>query len=498
MSENQETPNENPESWHDRYSAYFERKLILLKSHRYGAALLILFPVVLYITSNFKGISNGFHDLMKIFKSNEVVEVTKVERNAPKRGSLLQIFHEPFQFFNDTIGKYSENEVVDQIELANDDLFVHIVNTDESCGRKYVLIDEKSVNDTVVHKLIPVRDFDNEKRDDWSVKDALRENTNQSDEDSKEPIDDPCKIGDNSSPEHFRRWNPGLDISIQNKSGSGLFIQYVEVRVRKSAENRFPLLIDNITADFNIPIYNEGAGPARNVIMRFNIKKRKEALDYSEQFKYTLPLSDIKPTKNDDHFYYSDIKANLKKYFKTEGVNLDKLGPEPDLDSTKLARSGAFGRFKDGEARVYGQVMYDGMLPDGIIRRDTLNFNYLVTFVVPDFGGAIEYELQGIHNIRLKPNGIDYTKKFNVSASVPVNTSGNIKLFFYSGKPSYHLFDLVFYYNQGKSFKVSNIFLNEYIRNSERAFFHSISKENSSNFKIRSNNANAKLPRSRV
>jgi hypothetical protein len=480
MSEGEEQRHDSKPhtNWHKRYNNFWQSKFESLKRHKLGAAFILTISILGAILPFINTAGNFLNTWNHYFKSERFVETTVVSRKEALIGidSTFGLFHQPFQFFDDT-SRIANNEIIDDIELSNGDININVVPADQQCGNKYVLYNTILSNNETVHKLIPIKEYDNDEPEDWSINQVLNADNDNLDDYANEQA--PCDLIKNESEKDIddvvKLVNPGLEINIQNTTNSGILINNVIINVKKSAVNSFPIIMQNFASGFYIPLYNEGFGTATNLIMNFNIKKRLEKFDYKERFKYHLALSKLKPTDNSLHFYSSELKETLDTFFIKEGVNVRHiLKHQDEIDKIKdFAKKGVLGRFKDNQARVYGTLAYDGILADGTLHRDTINFNYITDFITPAIGGDPIVGYRGDYNIKLLSSGKNYQKKYNVTNEITANGAKKLKLFFYSGNASFHLFDLLINYNNGKSIVLKNIFVYEFFHHSKKDFFHS-------------------------
>ena len=284
-----------------------------------------------------------------------------------------------------------------------------------------------------------------------------------------------------------------------------MIINYVSAVVHKSAINPFPIVEVLEGYGFDLHIVNMGIRKARNVRVVFNIQSVDSLIDYFAPFKYALTIDSIPPVQLGE--VYGTELASLAPFFANEGVNtpfllakiednqrqhsdeitalerevgmrfneveLDLISPDNDNDTIGKGMTGyrltingekekkIFGRFKKGMARLVGKVVYDGINSNGKTVRDSIFFNCIQTLLPAGRGGDSYVKVEREYEIGLDCNNSNYTRNFKIAEHVKANDAVAVKLRFYSGKPAYHYFDLVFHYGDDKIFTVPNVFLHE-------------------------------------
>ncbi|RYF42685.1 MAG: hypothetical protein EOO38_19490 [Cytophagaceae bacterium] len=87
--------------------------------------------------------------------------------------------------------------------------------------------------------------------------------------------------------------NPSLHVKINNNSANSMSIDFIEVKVKRSSANHFPLLLFEEGDGNELPLFNWNAGTTTNTEMYFSFFTDQEPFTYQEPFKYHLRIPQI-------------------------------------------------------------------------------------------------------------------------------------------------------------------------------------------------------------
>lgn len=491
----------NNKDWHGIITRFLNLKYKRLKRIKIVAIFILLVSAITIGITIFSNVKSGYADVKSVFKSEHLKEITKTV----KRKYLLNnatLFSDPFLFAKD-LDTLANGDFANMgnIEFSNDDgLYINISPINTPCGPAFKIINEDNTEDGTTHKIVPEYLIDTEEKQPdfyrlFEVEAQARENYGYppTKEDlayraEQEKYMDfnydslertgPCAI-DGSKGGHLdmpiKYQNPGVEVKINNNSEENILIYDSYIHVKLSRTNPFPYIEFGAGSMFSIPIFNEGWGDATNLKMLFNIQKEDDSINYNVPLKYELSIARLTPTTNSSHYYEYETTENLKTALASEGVKTEMLTKGSTISKYVIremaSKAGLFGRFTNGHARVVGRLIYDGSTADGKMRTDSINFNFFQNLWPEDFGGDSYYTHVGAYNIQLLADSKDYKVPVRLSESISPKSAGKFTLLFDCNKSSYHLFDLVVNYNKNKQVVVKDIFLNRFIKSSERELY---------------------------
>jgi|GEM_PF-6040067 len=497
------SPRKPKKNWYNIYDRFLSRTYHKIKSKKFFAILILSAPILYFVLTMFSNIKTGYADVKAIIKSDNLNESTKIieSNNTLNNNSLFSI---PFHFSKNSV-LAQQGDYPGTIEFSNQDLYINISPANSPCGLQYELINIPNSSSGITHKFLPVyeNNFEQEQPDFYRLEEVERlarknygypptkEDLRQEREEKKyENFDydsleksSPCYLPNSGSEGlemPIKYQNPGLEIKLNNNSTENILIHDSYILVNKSKLNSFPMIEFGAGSMYDLPIFNEGWGDATNIRMTYNIQKVDAPLKYDVEFKYQLNISRLKPTDNINHYYDVDQNLDLKKALELEGVKTKKLDNWKILEKYQIreiaSKAGIFGRFTNGHARIVGKLYYEGYTADGKLRADTLNFNFFQNLWPHSFGGDSYYVKKAPYNIRFKLSDTPYNIPVRISESIGPKSAGRFTLFFDCPKSSYHLFDLVIRYNNGKQLIVKDIFLNYFMRKTDRDTYSTFRK----------------------
>jgi hypothetical protein len=171
-------------------------------------------------------------------------------------------------------------------------------------------------------------------------------------------------------------------------------------------------------------------------------------------------------------------KAKVKKVEKKAGLTLNEIDMDlickaNDNDTIGVNREGyrltisdekaklIVGRFKKGQARLVGKIVFQGVSSNGKIATDSIYFNCIQSLITAGIGDSGDELISVPYNIHLDASNKNYDRQFLIQQKIASGQSLSFKLKFYSGASAYHYFDLIFHFSDNQTFKIPSIFLHE-------------------------------------
>ncbi|TKC03463.1 hypothetical protein [Pedobacter cryotolerans] len=466
----QSIPQKSTKNFVEHYRALLQQKKSFLNQNKYYAIFIVfVLPCLGFCIIH----PDVLMSVWSKFKSNEFETLSLSKKNILNK-DLNTIFSTSNLYYRPQSGDVmGEEEAIDYIKMSNDEIDINISPLTNPCGTKYIIQNVNYGSGVEVHQVLPVQTYQPSDPAKYLNQNELTNLT------FEENVNDKCfiKADDGEGVETFKVDNPTLVVKINNNSGRNMLIHDISVVVKKSRKNLYPNLVFGLGTALKLPIFNEGFGIARNIKMTFNLQSIDEPLNFKGPFKHMLKIAEVKPTDDDSHFYGNSVEQTMRPFFRKE-LDIDRLEKYVyDLDSLdKYYKMGVFGKFKRGEGRVVGLMSFEGQLPDGTWKRETVKFNFITLLYQLEVGGDYASDYQTVHNIKIRPTEKEYNLTTTVDASIAPNSAGKLNLSFFSGVAAYHLFDIKINYNNKESIVIKNVFLNEGRAHSEETLTKSYNK----------------------
>lgn len=401
--------------------------------------------------------------------SNEPFKETKIQQPIINPDSLVkeEVWATPHLFYKDTaVEKMGTEEMVDLIQYSNGDITVTVDAKNDDCALHKFVIKNEERDGQSFHFIEPIAKYESI-YSDWDLP-ITEKIVRQDRPDYYEKIDkemsagifprDRCFITESESglSQLVELSNPELKVKISNNSSKSFFVTKIDLMVHESKVNSFPLIFISSGFGNDFALHNFGWGSAKNIRAKFNIQTTDEKIDFKRKTKHELFMKTLLPT-DDDSGFGSGV-ASLQSYFLEEGVNVDQI------EKTNEIPEKAYGRFKNHVARIVGTVYYEGTLANGQSKKDSIPFAVLQIIEPWGIGGSTEdiYDERPYH-IKLKTNASKYSVSRRIDAPVYAHHSNLFSLKLFSGKSTYHYFDMIIYLDNGKTIPVRNIFFYDFI-----------------------------------
>jgi hypothetical protein len=456
---------------------HHNRFLKKLKSNWWLVVIFLGISGVLLVSNFFTAAKSIYNDIRpsaehRPLEDLSIISSTPGKINGESLFSLPYIFH-----FDSTQQHFTREQIVDQIVMSNDQISLVASIAVQKCeSQQFVLVNQALLNGGILHKIIPVSYGLYDLTEQLNYRgvaytadgSAIDGDTLQNIEEDDDEAVDPCFVKNASEfYDIYKGTNPGLTLKFNNNSDKSILVQSIECVVRRSAFNPYPVLCAEPGSGFDMSIKNYGWRPATNLDFHFNILTMKQRIRYDTVFRYHLH-KDTLNIRGDLEFEDSYPDA-LIPFFEQEDVDVEKINSG--------GSDAAFGKFKDKRARIVGVVYYDGLLPSGKKYRDTLYFNFIENLEPPAIGGGTDIGREAPYNLRLRANGVNYNRKYDITETVGPRSSTAFTLLFYSGKNAYHYFDIILHYNGTETIKLENVFLNEFLTHRDSTFHMGVKKK---------------------
>ena len=246
---------------------------------------------------------------------------------------------------------------------------------------------------------------------------------------------------------------PTLDFKILNNSGKTIAITKVQFRIAKSRTDPFPILVIHGNGyDMQFPLVNIGWGKVRNCLVNFTLVEPGQSTVYDGNYPYEFNIGDFKKYPEDN---------DLSPFFKRSGVDVDYIRQiylyslHDEIDSNLLK---ALGPFKEGKAKMFGLIIYEGESAYGILEKDSVKFEATIFLGQPGVGRPIPPSF--FYDISFDTLNDSYVRELNVMHEIKSGESDRFDVKISALKSSRHLFDISLIYNDNQEFIIPGIRLN--------------------------------------
>ncbi|MDF7814933.1 hypothetical protein P1X16_26380 [Hymenobacter sp. YC55] len=276
---------------------------------------------------------------------------------------------------------------------------------------------------------------------------------------------------------------PALDFQVINHSSATVFFKKAVFNVSRSVPDSFPLILLNEGYNMQLPIQNLGWGTAHNCQLLFKLLPPEAPPSYGQGYQYQYVIGDFKA---------GSISLDLRPYFQKLGVKLDVLdkgyayssyqrgeefytiidesGHEKKLSSQAYENRlrEARGSFRDGVARIVGELQFEGLTAAGKKVPEKVRFSGLVYFSDAVAGAPASPHFA--YTVQLEANQTDYQKEVSLSQVIRPQEAAHFNLKLFAPQSSRHFFTLTLIYDDNKQFTAPNIALNYLMTRADSSF----------------------------
>ena len=270
--------------------------------------------------------------------------------------------------------------------------------------------------------------------------------------------------------EHIDFRFPTLDFKVTNNSAETVYFTKAVFKVSTSKPDPFPVLGISRGYNMSFPVENIGWGKVYHCRIFFNLEPTDVPVDFNKPYKYELPVGDFdKEARVDlsDIFNQSGAQAEILRKNLDYGrrgfefINADGIKETTDETEYKKRMAEAKGPFQDGQAKIFGEIVYEGMNAAGEMLRSKVKFEGSVSLGPPLMGAAMPPSF--VYQVKLDENRDNYQKVLPLSQSIPARGTDRFNIKIAAPKSSRHQFSLTLFYNDGNQFEVPDLLLNYFM-----------------------------------
>lgn len=409
-----------------------------IKNNRLLAILIVASGVVIGIASFSESIEKLFKTVDSIIPDSQNTDVKDVETIKPSP-SFENYFNKNFQVSNS-----SESDIVN---LSKDDIIVDLSLNNQEGNLKYVIKKEKEqfiINPYNEYLLL-------------------------------------LQNGGLITPLDYY-WTPfdfqfpTLDFKVINNSSKTIFFTKAIVSVATSKPDSFPVLIMHTGYEMDFPIENIGWGKVYNCSVKFNLVTTDKPSDFTNGFMFDMNIGDF--------LSYSE-KTSLSKYFETLGVNtevilkryssatfggdentytiIDENGQEKTLNEKEYEKriNDAIGPFKNGVAKMFGEISYEGINASDELMKEKLRFENEIHLGRQGAGAPAPPSF--VYDVMFESNKTSYKKEIPISQAIKPNEFDRFDIKIAAPISSRHQFKVILFYNDNRELTIPNISLNYFM-----------------------------------
>jgi hypothetical protein len=406
-----------------------------LKNNKGLAIIIVTGAIIISLATFTDSITKLVHDISKLFPDSQKTIIHQLDKSLQGKSNM----------------NVAENETNDILNISNDNIIVDFTTDNEKGNLKYILKNRK--------KLIEISPYN-------SYLKLLKEGG---------PINSSSIYG---SP--FDLQIPILDFKITNNSEKVISFTHAVFNISSSKLNPFPIICMLHGYNMGFTITNLGWDSVYNGRINFNLVPITTEANYEERLKNELILRNFKDSYNIDlTSIFNDlgvdtgfIKSDNRRSIMSSNSDTYEFSDNQTHKITTIKKieyekqiSAARGKFKDGSARIYGVMLYEGINSEGTRSKDTLKFDCIVNLAGPLPGAP--FPPGCAYDVNLETNKDKYIKEFPIAQAIKPKDVDRFNIKIFASKSSIHFFDLTLFYNDNKQIVFPPIRLN-YFRSNPR------------------------------
>ncbi len=263
---------------------------------------------------------------------------------------------------------------------------------------------------------------------------------------------------------------PNLDIKIVNNTNKTIFLTQAIFNIRRSKTDPFPiLLIKGVGYEMKLPLRNIGWGKVYDCSIRCNIFPMKNIVE-KNTYDYEIAIGEF-----EQYPETIDFAPMLKEL----GVDVEKLRSERFYAFKETYTQDiveALGPFKDGQAKIIGEIHYSGLNSEGVKSKEKLKFEAIIDLGPRGAGAPRPPSFQ--YDIIFETDRSDYEKVLPISQDIKPGDADRFNIKISALRSSRHVFDLILLYNDNKAITIPNIALNYFMSTEDAKYIEKEQQRN--------------------
>jgi len=252
---------------------------------------------------------------------------------------------------------------------------------------------------------------------------------------------------------------PTLDFKVINNSDKTVYFTKAIISVAGSRPDLFPVILIGAGSQMQFSIRNIGWGKVYNCSLRFNIVTTDQNADFNSDLKYEVQAGD-----------FDDLtRIDLGRFFRELGVDTEIVSQyeyeemlyNNDSDTINNRILAARGPFRNDSAKIYGEIIYEGINASGNRKKETLRFENSVLLGPPGEGMVMPPSYT--YDLLLETNKSNYSKEIALSQVIKPGEPDRFDIKIAAPMSSRHQFDITLFYNDNKQFKIPGVHLNYFL-----------------------------------